>query len=591
MSDDEVTLCALCDGDIPDGEPIRIVGSQAACTGCSYQCHDCRTIGARDDSTLYGLYRYCSDCMGFCMGCATNRPNEYLMYVDWADEHLCEECWSYCEECDGSRPSSNLYDGVCSECRSSERERDIEGYHHTNPSMWLGGPVKNQGGYYLGIELEISSDRMVGTPVLDWAEQNLGTRGALHCKSDSSVSGFEIVTEPMTPDYFEAVDWDGFMAMLNDAYPLNSRNNEEPTEHGLHVHIGKQAFAVRKVSNGRARWVVDQPSVAAFSYLLATGNHLERIGRRAPYHYCRKVDKPVSVTVVQNNGYGRQAQRINSGRDRVYADRAAINLLNSSTVEIRAFKSTRSADELRDAVRLVYVAAEYVRFLRSQPGGFGSTKLRWDEFAAWVQVTYPYAYPSISGGTSNRIRRAESTQAIVNYSEVDPNVRRVERLEPTERQRQRAAAAAARVVRPPRPEQPERARDSRGRFVSTRTMDAGGGLRDVVYSGRPFGMDSAGVIWQIRHSIVNSGIIPCMVGAGCCWEPTDYHDWEADLLGLEQYIPGTYVNTSAEMATRFTLRDVEVASSGITFTRLSDGATSTGWYEGTITDDVSDLEF
>jgi hypothetical protein len=262
--------------------------------------------------------------------------------------------------------------------------------------MWLGGPLpKNDKGehvgYYVGFELEISADVSSGAmEVHAWSDRHM-TAGALDCKHDSSVAGFEIASQPMTPAYFESRNWESFFRMLENEYPTYDRR--EPYDHGLHVHIGRVAF--RR----------DDVAIAMFCYLLAQDGqkHLTRIARRDPYHYCKRVDKPVSTAIVRSKPYGRQGRRLSASG--VYPGRDAINLENRETIEIRSFRSTRNADELRDAVRVVYLAADYVMSLRAS--GFVTPRaLHWGAFAAWVKINHREAYKSIRGPKATRKRKA-----------------------------------------------------------------------------------------------------------------------------------------------------------------------------------------
>lgn len=327
-----------------------------------------------------------------CDGCGgtIHEDNEDSSAEDVDDGRYCNNCVQYCDDCDRYVVSMSEYDSRCRDCNSTE---GLMGYGHTEPSTWLGGPLPkredgSQIGYYLGIELEIvaeSGDRRGYTKVREWLDENLGGRRNMDLKHDGSVDGYEMATQPMTPDYFENVNWESFFEMVNEAHPLSDRGyDDEPDAHGLHVHIGRTAFHR------------DDVAIAAFCYLIGQDNHLERIGRREATHYCEKVPKPVSSAIVHRKGT-RTTQGMRLHYNGNHFGRTAINLLNSATIEIRAFKSTRSANEFRDAVRMVYVAAEYIRHLRVGRKPCGPQALRWDTFAEWVKTEYPFAYDSIVG--------------------------------------------------------------------------------------------------------------------------------------------------------------------------------------------------
>lgn len=382
----EVIACPGCKKEDKRSNMRKLRDERYFCTECSAQCYQCSRGYVRgdmwEDDHSYRTRLLCSDCYRDCHECEERFASGDLIYI--RGDHVCTDCATYCDDCD------SYYMGECGSCET--RVRGLNSYGKTYANRWLGGPVRQAGtaedkGYYLGFELEISANTGHVQPIYDWAQSALGYDDAMDCKEDSSVDGFEIATQPMTPQFFEAVDWNGFFDMLNSEFPLSRR--EEPRHHGLHVHIGRAAFAG------------DDIAMAAFCYLISQGNHLERVGRRNATSYCKKVDKPVSAAIKSANMQtGRHMKQARKEKVRsMYLDRDAINLMNNATIEIRAFKSTRSADELRDAVRLVYVAAEYVRSLRFGGGSVSPKALHWGAFSEWVRENYPAAFASISGKT------------------------------------------------------------------------------------------------------------------------------------------------------------------------------------------------
>jgi hypothetical protein len=344
------------------------------CTRCvNTHYATCRECGERAQHDV------CDDCGWMCYSCGVRNPESQERYWYGAE--------SYCDGCqpDPDYDEDDAYTG----------RPGIRPYSHTHPSRWFGGPLpkdeaNKQVGFYLGFELEIGTGLMDGDPIHEWATAN-NLPEFFDCKEDSSVDGFEIATQPFTPEFFERLVKDGrlesFFEMLNSTYPAGQRGNQENAGHGLHVHIGKVAFAR------------DGVALAAFSYLLGAdqGKHLERIARRDPTTYCERVTKPVSMTVVQHKAHGVQRDRLYRGG--VFPSRGAINLANRNTVEVRAFRSTRSAEELMSAIRLVYVAAEYVRYLRaaSKTRGVDPKLLAWTEFCRWAAFAHPEAFPALAG--------------------------------------------------------------------------------------------------------------------------------------------------------------------------------------------------
>lgn len=414
MPDEEPPLiCEGCGDSSKDDETVvERSDLSIRCDACNSQCDRCGTDMAEERNNHACEESICEDCEHTCADCGTSEMNDCLEQVafGWDPSYLCSDCRVECEECGTIRSADSMI-GVgdysyceshitwcddcderriigrsCEECGGGDGTSGIDGYGHTHPSTWYGGPG---GRYYIGVEHEVY---MEGNPnavhMKQWSVAHVG-EDFLHCKDDSSVHGYEIATQPMTPEFFEGVDWESYMDTLNQHQPIKGSGgrprNTEPTTHGIHVHIGRKAFDR------------DEVAIAAFCYLIAQGNHLERIARREPYHYCKKVERPVKTAISAANKPTAQFRRIMHTGDPVYAGRDAINLGNIETIEIRAFSSTRSANDLRNAVRVVYLAADYVNHLRKSKVGLSRKVLVWSEFARWVGQTMPEAFASIAG--------------------------------------------------------------------------------------------------------------------------------------------------------------------------------------------------
>lgn len=239
----------------------------AYCPECSQSFTDWYAYSAHLNAT-------CAFCQGdFC-------PESESHTTDCADcgaEYTCGQfTYHECEPCDC---------GYCGDCSpsssSSSQERTIFNYSY-RPQLQFHGT----GDYFLGVELEVTADTMNARPIYDWADAN-GAPGLFFCKEDGSVNGFEIVTHPMTPDYFESVDWDGFFDMLNREYPTNRSGNREPVDHGIHVHVSRSAFP-------------NVLALARWSYLVNKhADHVQRIARRAGSNWARFSANPVSEVLAQ----------------------------------------------------------------------------------------------------------------------------------------------------------------------------------------------------------------------------------------------------------------------------------------------------
>jgi len=384
-------------------EPHFTVNSEVLCQNCTEVCGTCSQVRALRRMHLIDERFTCSDCSVQCQHCGGVNPRSDAR-VNSDGYWYCPRHWRQCRA-DGCEALAFGMQATCQDCQTHVGYDALGRWRRTEAVLWLGGPVRSKGGYYVGFEHEVTASGMFNLrPLREWANENLGHRTALDPKPDSSVSGFEIATQPMTPAFFESVDWESYMAMLNENYPVYS----EPEGHGLHVHIGRQAFRRERLSrykgDGTLRkkpkriMVTDPAMLAAFTLLLSRGHsHLTRIGRRDSARWAERVTHPVKATIVQPHFPVRGKQHAKITRSmHVAVPRGAVNLTNQHTIEIRVARSTRSADDLRDAVRVVYLAAEYIRHLRSQ-GSINPKAVNWMAFSEWVREVMPEAHQSISG--------------------------------------------------------------------------------------------------------------------------------------------------------------------------------------------------
>lgn len=334
-----------------------------------------------------------------CYTCGDSYDDTYVPDVD-------TEFWRHYVVCD-ARGCGEYYcpaSPVCTYCNGhgydDEEEWDtgngegIHSYDYRPTPLWHGGRDRP---YYLGFELEISADRYDTSPISNWCDDN-GHPGMLYCKEDGSVDGFEIVSHPMTPEYFDSVNWDSFFTMLGSNYPLPPGQSDENRGHGLHVHVSRTAFPHNSTL---ARW----------SYLLNKNQrHVERVARRSNSNWARFTEFPVSLCLPyerqsRNRGHWHEdidnplrcgccyertwvpealPERIRRQfQTRAYPERyQAVNLTNTNTVEVRVFRSTRKPSEFIASLHLVAATVEFVRTM--QPWHATRHATTWDSFAEYV---------------------------------------------------------------------------------------------------------------------------------------------------------------------------------------------------------------
>lgn len=267
--------------------------------------------------------------------------------------------------------------------------------------------------YHIGFELEIGTNNLNATRIYNYCANKRLTSGherLFYCKEDGSVDGFEIVSHPMTPEFFRSVDWEDFFDMLRIEYG-EPYGKEENHGHGLHVHVSRTAFPRRSTM---ARWL----------YLLNRNQEpVQRVSRRDS-DWARFLAFPVTMTLDSNV----DATLYYATRDRLakklYPDmdtdeaayhvhRGAIyqemrkryqwnmrgcfashsdatNLLPSETVEVRVGRSTRKACDLLASVGLVTASVDYVRSM--QPWNATKQATQWETFTEWTANSDVYSF-------------------------------------------------------------------------------------------------------------------------------------------------------------------------------------------------------
>lgn len=324
-----------------------------------------------------------------CWTCNNSYGERQAYYDHFAD---CDECgFSFCAN-------------MPHECEQWQAEYDDDGEYSSGPGIYdyshkPSAIFHGTGDYYLGIELEISADVNNANPIYHWANNN-GCPDLFYCKEDGSVAGFEIVTHPMTREYFDSVNWAGFFAMLNTEYPLQGG---ESSEHGLHVHVSRSAFGR---TSAIARWAFMLNRYRA---------QVEAIARRSAGNWARFTDNPVSQLLpYRSPNRGRWVQtgdvdewgcateryeepvnvRLNTAQTQThtrYPERyRVVNMLPEETLEVRVFRSTRDTAEFQSSVHFVSSMVDYVRDM--QPCNATRHATMWESFAAYVADSPVYSY-------------------------------------------------------------------------------------------------------------------------------------------------------------------------------------------------------
>lgn len=335
--------------------PFNTVYSAFRCTFChrEFQVDVEAYVNSRYQSRIHQVVR--ADAIACHPACHVCRTINCLI-----DHVYCDMCGEY--DCEMSE-AEHVYCDTC-DTYNCGRSHAIHDYSFKPSPRWLGG-IPDVTPYYLGFELEVTSynENEDALRIKEWADANIG-RDSLYMKHDGSVEGFEIVSHPMTPQFFESIDWRGFMAQVraNDS----GESTYEPHGHGLHVHVSRTAFPNNLTL---ARWL----------YMWNCQRN-----RREAISLCRRESsewagfKPEDVKqLAMLNKQGRITENrmlcpCGCGEPLRTANRfypnfqrySLINLTNRETVEFRGFRSTRRADHFKKSIRSIYRSVDYVRSMQ-----------------------------------------------------------------------------------------------------------------------------------------------------------------------------------------------------------------------------------
>lgn len=331
-----------------------------SCDGCSGEFAEDELHDAND---MYPSRRYCERCAPWCDHC-----DGYYFYEH--DENYCEECSSsfcresdsrcYCDECDESFCDYSCY----------QRHQDDHHSHGVHNYSYRPTPFNPKGDYrnetLMGIELEVEGNVRALFDAMHSIDE---TENHFYAKEDSSVRGIEIVTHPFTLAWGrENMPMDTLMSNLR-----NARASVHP-EVGLHVHVSRNAFSLRKGSSAMHAhyWLSWMNGIAA--------NQVDgKLARRGGSGWAS----------FRNDGNKRHLKHKAKGA--FYHDRySAVNCNGDKTFELRFFASTLDPTEFWAAVEFADASVAFTRTLKANDILLAianePSKASWAEFARFAKA-------------------------------------------------------------------------------------------------------------------------------------------------------------------------------------------------------------
>lgn len=354
----ELIECASCKDEHAEDDCLTTENGESVCTDCTRICQSCDCIySIEDDFSEVTGDMWCSGCTDnyahWCDRCEEyQRENTY--YITDMSESWCIDCADnravWCEECDEYNR-----DGCSNECESDlvDGERIVHDYTYRPDPIFHSTDDNSR--LFFGMEIEVEAESYDNRrEAAQYAQNKLEMENSLaYLKNDGSLNcGFEVVTHPMTYDFFmnEADEfWDTIDKLKTD---FNMKSWATRTC-GLHIHISRSGFTSPPHMHRFLRLVYSNPD---FYQLMA--------GRTASSW--AKFDDVMAYD-GQNQKWtrsykGKMADPTTTSTDRY----SAINTNNRATVEMRIFKGSINTTNVRGALGLAHASVEYTRTMSLQ---------------------------------------------------------------------------------------------------------------------------------------------------------------------------------------------------------------------------------
>jgi len=364
--------CSVCGTENNADNLITTEYDSLVCGDCVVTCERCDSIGTVDDCfhTVDGNDTWCEACTErrahWCEQCEEyNSSNSY--YITDRRESWCEDCADssayWCDECDEYNA-----DG-CDSCADDEDSdgnghRIIHDYSYRPDAIFHS--TNSDERLFFGLEIEVEANRSKSASAMH--AYQLESADLAYLKNDGSLNnGFEIVTHPMSHDFFknEASQlWEVLEDLRsNDSYKVRSWDTQTC---GLHIHISRTGFSNGSHMHRFLNLVYSNPEF----YSTIAGRESDQWAKFSDIYvrdYVRNADGTIMRDewdcgiVVQKRQFKHKLDN-NRGSDRY----SAVNTNNRETLEMRIFRGTVNGTTIKAQLDLAHASVEYTRTLTVQ---------------------------------------------------------------------------------------------------------------------------------------------------------------------------------------------------------------------------------
>jgi hypothetical protein len=394
---DEVTLvsCSVCEYETEPDNLITTEYDSLVCDDCAQICGRCDTIGSTNDCFMtVDDDTWCESCADrrsyFCDSCE-ERNSSGTSYVSDRSEHWCEGCLNdtyWCDDCEEYNA-----DGCdrCAEDTDGHGNRLIHDYSY-RPDAIFHSTDKNER-LFFGLEIEVEGWDSKSASALH--AYQLESMDLAYLKNDGSLdNGFEIVTHPMSHDFFknEASD---FWSVIEDLRSKNGMRVKswDTRTCGLHIHISRTGFSGGSHMHRFLNLVYSNPDF----YSTLAGRSSDQWAKFTDINvrdYVRNADG----TIMRDEWDCGIVKQTRQFKHKLQSDRhsdrySAVNTNNRETLEMRIFRGSVNGDTIKSQLDLAHASVEYTRNLTVQDVREGA--LSADNFM-WYVFQNEALYPELS---------------------------------------------------------------------------------------------------------------------------------------------------------------------------------------------------
>ncbi len=397
--DDDVVpdRCSVCDTDTNIDDLITTEYDSMVCNDCVQICQRCDSIGSVDDCfmTVDDDYTWCEACTErrayFCDSCEEYNSNG-TSYVTDRGEHWCTDCTDrgayWCDDCEEYNS-----DGCdrCSDDMSSDGSRLIHDYSY-RPDAIFHSTNKDER-LFFGIEIEVEAKDDLRESA-EYAHQ-LESMDLAYLKHDGSLNnGFEIVTHPMSHDFFknEAQDFFAVMEGLRSQQGIRVKSWDTKTC-GLHIHISRTGFNGGSHMHRFLNLVYSNPDF----YSTLAGRTSDQWAKFTDI-WQREYKRDANGERIWSEDMGYDITTKRTFMHKLQPDHnsdrySAVNTNNRETLEMRIFRGSVNGETIKAQIDLAHASVEYTRTLTVQDVRNGALSA---DLLMWYIFQHEDLYPELS---------------------------------------------------------------------------------------------------------------------------------------------------------------------------------------------------